>query len=335
MKRNKLVFFCFIRLAFFAIALLCLLPSCKKEPHEKTQVPAEITADTSDGPIHVKMTVKPGAVDLTRNTLVYLDIKSPDGINILEPRLDDRFQGFSLEDTLRSPRQKEKDGIRMRIAARLIPSATTEYRIAPIVIEYIDSRDGLEVQRWFITKPLVLNSLHNTKTGEFRDLVKKVWIPPTPREIIFYILLAVALLALLYLLWKTTKKIRRKIQLMMMSPRERALAELSDLLAEALPHKGMVKEFYLRLTMIVRRFIERAFSVRAPEQTTEEFLHAAETNPNFTQDSIEQLKLFLEAADLVKFAAHKPNADSIGKASKTAEDYIKNAVIIENKEGQT
>ena len=44
------------------------------------------------------------------------------------------------------------------------------------------------------------------------------------------------------------------------------------LLAENLPAQGLVKEFYLRLTGIVRQYVEDTTGIRAPEQTTEEFL---------------------------------------------------------------
>ena len=38
------------------------------------------------------------------------------------------------------------------------------------------------------------------------------------------------------------------------------------------PARGLVKEFYLRLTGIVRQYVEDTTGIRAPEQTTEEFL---------------------------------------------------------------
>ena len=44
------------------------------------------------------------------------------------------------------------------------------------------------------------------------------------------------------------------------------------LLAENLPARGLIKEFYLRLTGIVRQYVEDTTGIRAPEQTTEEFL---------------------------------------------------------------
>jgi len=107
-----------------------------------------------------------------------------------------------------------------------------------------------------------------------------------------------------------------------MSPRERALEELAELMARDLVGKNMVKEFYLELTMIVRRYIERAHAIRAPEQTTEEFLAAVSSDNRFGQEVINRLRLFLEAADLVKFAAYHPESDAISRATETARSYV-------------
>ena len=65
---------------------------------------------------------------------------------------------------------------------------------------------------------------------------------------------------------------RRPIEPRRQTPEEIAQAALALLLAENLPGRGLVKEFYLRLTGIVRQYVEDTTGIRAPEQTTEEFL---------------------------------------------------------------
>ena len=87
-----------------------------------------------------------------------------------------------------------------------------------------------------------------------------------------------------------------------MTPRERALRELEALLARGLPGRDRFKDYYVELTMVVRRYVERRYAIRAPKLTTEEFLSAARGNPAFPGPSVAPLGAFLEAADLVKFA---------------------------------
>ena len=107
-----------------------------------------------------------------------------------------------------------------------------------------------------------------------------------------------------------------------MSPRERALRELNELLARDLIGHGRVKDFYIELTMVVRRYIERRHAIRAPEQTTEEFLIAVRDDPRFRDDAGRKLGEFLKAADLVKFAAHRPSGEDVNAATSTARRYI-------------
>jgi hypothetical protein len=100
------------------------------------------------------------------------------------------------------------------------------------------------------------------------------------------------------------------------------MLELAALLKRDLIARGDPKEFYLELTMIVRRYIERSHGVRAPEQTTEEFLAAASWDPRFSREVLAKLREFLQAADLVKFAAHRPAPGAAERATDTARDYI-------------
>jgi len=92
------------------------------------------------------------------------------------------------------------------------------------------------------------------------------------------------------------------------SPEEVAHAALALLLAENLPGRGLVKEFYLRLTGIVRQYVEDTTGIRAPEQTTEEFLRDMRTRAVFPPERSARLADFLEAADLVKYAGQTAGA---------------------------
>jgi len=110
---------------------------------------------------------------------------------------------------------------------------------------------------------------------------------------------------------------------MRMSPRERALEELRELLNKGLLEKHKIKDFYVELTMVVRRYIERQHKVRAPEQTTEEFLQQISQDKRFKPEVIRKLRDFLQAADMVKFAAYQPDDEMNNNSIRTAEEYIK------------
>ncbi len=106
------------------------------------------------------------------------------------------------------------------------------------------------------------------------------------------------------------------------TPEETAHAALAALLAENLPSRGLFKEFYLRLTGIVRQYIEDTTGIRAPEQTTEEFLRDMRSRESFPLDSSVRLAEFLEAADMVKYAGQQPGQDQIDESILRAREFV-------------
>ena len=109
-------------------------------------------------------------------------------------------------------------------------------------------------------------------------------------------------------------------------PHEIALAALRALLAEDLPGKGQVKPFYMRLSDILRHYIEGQFGLRAPEQTTEEFLEAMRNSHAIERAHKDLLRNFLKHVDMVKFAELTPDADEIDRTAESAREFIEQTI---------
>ena len=122
------------------------------------------------------------------------------------------------------------------------------------------------------------------------------------------------LLAVLAVLALRRRK-RRPVEERRRTPEEIAHAALARLLAENLPRRGLIKEFYLRLTGIVRQYVEDTTGIRAPEQTTEEFLRDMRSRAVFPPERSVRLAEFLEAADLIKYAGQEPGEGQIEQAT--------------------
>ena len=311
--------------------LLCLniiLSGCSK--HNTTTVPeAETvtrTVDMSQPPVRVLFTMEPSTVHLDKDVLLSITINAPSEIDVDTPIMDDRLTGFILSGAYKEGPIIADGKKTVTYHTRLTPTVSEEYRIAPMAIQYTDKSSSPERNAWFATKPITLkvqSPFDGDPGTKISGTIEPVWIYPPAKTIMLWLLLAILAIVILVLLSKLTRKAHEQIKLMRMSPKERAMKELSDLLAKDLVQKKMVKEFYIQLTMIVRRYIERQHKVRAPEQTTEEFLIAVGHNTRFTPDVINKLKEFMQAADLVKFAAHKPDPEDISNATNTASGYIK------------
>jgi hypothetical protein len=287
--------------------------------------PGPLVEEMAQGEVEVVFTIDPPAVQYERDTLLTIAATAPANVRVGLPDLADRLQGFILNGTFEDPAITDGDRITRRLNARLTPLPGAEHRIAPMPIMISDGREAPPSETWFPSRPIVLDvtaPMDGDPGTEIRDDLDPVWVRPPFREVAGYALLLLAAIAVAFLLWKLAGRIHRQVKLMRMSPRERALKELAILLAKDLIARHKIKEFYLQLTMIVRRYIERAHKVRAPEQTTEEFLAAVTDDPQFSPEVVDRLKQFLQAADLVKFAAYNPSDSDITNATTTARSYI-------------
>lgn len=103
---------------------------------------------------------------------------------------------------------------------------------------------------------------------------------------------------------------------------EWASREFARLLAENLVSSGRIREFYFRLSDIVRGYIERRFDVSAPEMTTEEFLAEVSHDRRFGHKNTLELQHFLAACDLVKYAGFRPDPDDAEGLTRAAMDFV-------------
>lgn len=282
-----------------------------------------LVSENSLGPVSLSLTLDPPVVCLDRDILLTLRLTAPTNVAVRLPALETRVKGFTVSGNYDGPAKVSGNmAIRTR-NIRLTPHISDEYRVAPLAITWTDPLTG--VDQWFPTRPVVLvaRPLQTEPPGKGIAAARgAVWIYPGLKGILGYTFAAVGLAALGFLAWRLFRKVRRAVQLRRMSPRERALFELAELMARDLVGHNRVKEFYFELTMIVRAYIERAHGIRAPEQTTEEFLAVVSTDSRFTREVVRRLREFMQAADLVKYAGAQPVPASVQAATSTARNYI-------------
>jgi hypothetical protein len=77
-------------------------------------------------------------------------------------------------------------------------------------------------------------------------------------------------------------------------------------LREALALIAKPREFCIAVSDAVRWYLEERFNFRAPERTTEEFLHELQSTDLLSSAQKESLGEFLKRCDLVKFARYEP-----------------------------
>lgn len=173
----------------------------------------------------------------------------------------------------------------------------------------------------------------NPSLDSLRAQAQPMELAKIPASYAFWIAVIAALIALIPALIAFTAARRAKKKAPVVSPRDQALKEL-DLLVVSKLASDDVKRYYIELTAIVRRYIEGTTGVRAPEQTTEEFLREVVQGKSFSAAIVNRLQAFLESADLVKFAGRTPNVDEVTNSQTTAREFILTDLIESNANSQ-
>ena len=148
------------------------------------------------------------------------------------------------------------------------------------------------------------------------------------KDYVFMGLIAAAILAtIIYLIVRHVArrkgKIRRKPD---EPPHITAIRELERLLSEKVWQNGRHKEYYSRLTDIIREYLEGRYGIGAMEMTSPEIMAAvADLNSDKLKDKLREL---FYLADLVKFAKLQPSPEENEQSYYDAYFYVEETKLI-------
>jgi hypothetical protein len=199
--------------------------------------------------------------------------------------------------------------------------------IPPIDIRFTPSGDSLP----FVasTNPLIIRVfLPEVDTAAPIRTIKEIESQPiTLAELLPWILGALVIALALWL--GIRYYLRRKNQPISIAPlapspippHQLALEQLEQLRHEKLWQNGRVKEYYIRLSDIVRVYIESQFPVNAVEMTTAEIILGIKLL-GINNEAKQKLQSALELADLVKFAKYRPDGMENELALNHVVDFV-------------
>lgn len=207
---------------------------------------------------------------------------------------------------------------------QLDPFLPGEYVVAPLKVQYW--RRGEESSRSeLVTEPVPVQvkSVLGNESGPAS--IGEI-VPPVPlrRHLWPYIAglaVSLSLVGAVVFLWLRRRK-SKVMQPVIVPPHLRALQQLEALQGERLIEKGLSKEFYVRVSGILRHYLDERFALRAPERTTEEFLNELRDDPRLDTRQRLLLRDFLSHCDLVKFARHEPCESEIRGTFDTCRQFI-------------
>ena len=279
------------------------------------------------GPVKLIVEVEPQPARLSDEPVLTLTIDYEQQVQIDKPPFGEAIGDFIIRD-YREPLPEISEGREtVRQIYRLEPTRTGTLQIAPISMTFTDSRPGGDGKKHTIETEAIAVEISSVLASEAVSLddlqgqAGPVKLPadnsPATGWLAGLLLLGTAVLLVAWL----RRRRRTTEEEMQLSPRELAYLELQALIEQDLAAVD-VKLFYVNLTGIVRRFIERDMQIRAPEQTTEEFLREISSGEVFSREDQQRLKSFLESADIVKFAAHHPTSDDVEQTFDRAKVFV-------------
>ena len=267
------------------------------------------------GGVDLKVESESTAIDPAKSVFLTLTLRTPGGTEVAPPDLRGRVRGFSLAEDFADEPVVEKDGSKVQVVNwKLVPEpCASVYKIAPFAV-------GGEIAGpiYFEPPPAPPAVTGGMEIDPRKDL------PPLSWKLVGWIAGAVAGAACLLLgAWWLVRFVARRIKEHRMSPIERAWVELDRLVRKGLPGRGKYKDFYVELTMVVRRYVQRKYGIRAPHLTTEEFLGELAGSRLGGYPNAAGLKAFLESADMVKFAGVEATPEMADGATDSARGYLK------------
>lgn len=257
--------------------------------------------------------------NITVGDKVVLNIKAEgltiDSLNVAKLK-DLNFGDFELLDV-----QSAQDGT-LNFVLSVYKSGKVELLSVEIPYTYNDEKKFVKTKALPIEIKSVLNPQQPpTDIQDIKGIIK------FNHGILWYIPFIVALIIIIiisYFIYKFIKKKNRiptqEEIIQSIPPKEYALKQLDELMSLNLIEKGHVKEYYDKLSDIIRFYISRTYSVDGMEKTTTELYSMLKNK--ITPEQNRELKNYLINCDFVKFAKLIPAQEDIKNDFDMAKGFI-------------
>jgi hypothetical protein len=263
-----------------------------------------------------------------------LKAQAPIGTIIKFPRIADTLREHidvvkqSNIDTSYSP-DKQRFELTKTIVITSFDSGY--YAIPPF--DFYSNNDTLHA---LTTSALLLQvqTLAVDTTKAFRDIKPPLKAPFTWQEALPYAIGGLAIIALIaaavYFLRKRKKVVNLQVKpKVLVPPHIEALELLQQLRDEKLWQNGFEKEYHIRISDIIRNYIERRFGLTALEQTTDEIMRHTRSIDLIDENLRFKLKQILSLSDMVKFAKELPLPNENEQSMENAILFVNSTVKIE------
>lgn len=316
------------RLGVAAIVLTIAAAPLAAEAPPPAPTTQPVTVEQTSGPVHVEASVDRDRVGIAQPFELHIRIEAEKGVAVGTPDYKDILGPFEI---LKSDTKKNVDCDDLHdcreIVLTLQAALPGDLEIPALQFAYRDDRvkmDGSHrtVKDQFQLDPIPIN-VENSLSG-----VKGPASLPMPftYKLLWWglgILAGLVVIAFVVRWWiKRPRKIPIANVVPQLPPYEWAMSELNRLIEENLLGQGKTQEFYYRINLLLRQYIERRFLINAGEQTSEEFIRSLQAMVTLSAEQRETLRAFVAACDPVKYAKQIPNVEETDWVLHSAREFI-------------
>ncbi len=265
--------------------------------------------------------VKPSAtIDSTHYMIgdwikVHLQADHEPGVIVLWKNDNDTSYGkFQKISESKLDTQKFSYGLSERKTIILTAFDTGAHFIPQIAVYYKDQSGNTDTV-YTDSIPVRILTIPVDTTLAIKPIKAPLGVPFNWLDYLFYIIGGLLIIAAAIGIYLYIEAYRKKEKILAVaaapkkSPQQIALEKLKQLDNEKTWQRdGDVKNYYVRLTDILREYIEQVFNVPAMEETTDEIIAGLQYK-NLPAGALKKLNDLLIMADLVKFAKAKPIAN--------------------------
>ena len=317
--------------------VLWLCAGCSKSPEGKAdKAQFEIDKNYERGPLTVHIRADKAKMTIAETVLLELEAAIEPGYEVRMPKVDKMLESFGIVDWDNlGDKLDPNNRVVSTYQYRLEPFLSGTYPIPGFTFEFYDVNSPEDKKYELTTEPIDIEvtSLLGEQRAELKiDDIEDVLEMPRQKSFVWVWALAVVAAAAAAGLWLYLRGKRVKELVRIFRPaHEIAYERLRALVKEDLVGAGKIKEFYERISDILRHYIEHRFSLRAPESTTEEFLAELANTEVLPAGQKQRLGEFLQHCDLVKFAKHNPTTQQIQETFDLVKDFIEKTKSDERK----
>ncbi len=260
----------------------------------------------AEEPVQIKARAWPARVTLGDEVRLVLQVDHPQNFSVTPPHLKMDLSPFEIKRIETEAPRYSQGRVKETFRMALTIFELGDLKIPSVSLRYTDSSKHGGV---VISDPIPMKVVSVPKRVSDKNDIRPIKGPVSMDfgAVRAFFLSLFAVLLTVFLVVKIILRRKRFLEDLesLKPPHERAILELERLRNGGMLESGNVKGFYSELADILRRYLERRFSMDTLDKTTAEITRELK-DKEFTAAVLEKITQVLEKSDLVKFAKLVP-----------------------------